>query len=436
MHFKLVTENAALCFGSRPAMIDGAQGVASALYGEQAIAFGGFRRAQQVDEEIGGYAGHIAGDDQIPVGGGRLQSGADAAERSAIAIAIGEGRQSEMSVALGGADQRYGRGRGANASGNVFDQRGISPRQQGFILPHAETASTGQHEPGMGTARSFPGAEGFHEKIVPISREKMVTISRCGTGVVESNKKVYICCLAVLVMLAASPMRAADSAGASSLLSPPQHAPTVSTIRVDRRTGKLVRVISGPGAPESRSTRPISIPPPPARIGELVERSARANNVDPLLVQSVIQVESNYNTYAVSNKGAEGLMQLMPSTSRMLGVTNSFDPVENIEAGVKYLKYLQSLYHDDRLALAAYNAGPGAVSKYSEVPPYPETQNYVERVGQRYRAAHDAAAAAVPADRAAGSQAVQSPPVEEKPVLEQFIDSDGRLHLKTVPRTQ
>ena len=160
---------------------------------------------------------------------------------------------------------------------------------------------------------------------------------------VEPNKKVYICSLAVLAMLAASPMRAAEPAGASTLLSTPTHAPTVSTIRVDRRTGKLVRVVTGAGASsiESRNARPISIAPPPAHLRELVERSARANDVDPLLVHSVIQVESNYNPYAVSNKGAEGLMQLMPSTSRMLGVTNSFDPVENIEAGVKYLKYLQ-----------------------------------------------------------------------------------------------
>jgi hypothetical protein len=246
-------------------------------------------------------------------------------------------------------------------------------------------------------------------------------------------------------MLAASPTRAAEPAGASSLLSPSSHGGTVSTIRVDRRTGKLVRVPAGSQVPEtqaagSRNLRAIPIPAPPAHISELVERSARAHMVDPLLVHSVIQVESNYNPYAVSNKGAEGLMQLMPSTSRMLGVTNSFDPVENIEAGVKYLKYLQSMYHDDRLALAAYNAGPSAVSKYSEVPPYAETQNYVERVGQRYRAAHDAAAAAGPDAGAAINQqaapAAEAQTLEAQPILEQFIDSDGRLHLKTVPRTQ
>jgi len=248
-------------------------------------------------------------------------------------------------------------------------------------------------------------------------------------------------------------MRAADPAGNSSLLAPPSNAAPnegkVSTIRVDRRTGKLVRVVSEPQAVGSQAAgprpsglpaaRPIAIPTPPARISELVERSARAHQVDPLLVHSVIQVESNYNPYAVSNKGAEGLMQLMPSTSRMLGVANSFDPVENIEAGVKYLKYLQSVYHDDRLALAAYNAGPSAVTKFNEVPPYPETQNYVERVGQRYRAAREASGAQDAGDGTNAGDAQADPPapaepVETHPKLEQFIDSDGRLHLTTAPQ--
>ncbi len=154
-------------------------------------------------------------------------------------------------------------------------------------------------------------------------------------------------------------------------------------VRVDRRTGKLVRTVSG--GDSSRSWRPVA--PPPAQIQQLVEKSARAHNVDPLLVQSVIQVESNYNHFAVSPKGAEGLMQLMPGTARMLGVSNSFDPAENIEAGVKYLRYLQNVYQDDRLALAAYNAGPKAVDKYKGAPPYAETQDYVNQVGQRYQTA-------------------------------------------------
>src|SRR6185295_10367102 len=122
-------------------------------------------------------------------------------------------------------------------------------------------------------------------------------------------------------MLAASPMRAADQNTAGK----------VSVVRVDRRTGKLVRTVSA--ASELAAVKvPAKRSEVPGRIGELVEESARTHHVDPLLVHSVIQVESNYNPYAISVKGAEGLMQLMPAPSRMLGVSNSFDPGQNIEA--------------------------------------------------------------------------------------------------------
>ena len=225
-------------------------------------------------------------------------------------------------------------------------------------------------------------------------------------------------------MLAASPMRAAEAAP-SSLLTPVADAGKLSVVRVDRRTGKLVRAVSG-GA-----TRPPFIAPPPAHIQELVEKSARAHNVDPLLVQSVIQVESNYNHYAVSPKGAEGLMQLMPGTARMLGVSNSFDPDENIEAGVKYLRYLQGIYQDDRLALAAYNAGPKAVDRYKGTPPYAETQDYVNQVGQRYQSAKKMEAAKNAAQAAAAVVDTAAPAVEKHPKLEQSIDQNGRLVLRT-----
>jgi soluble lytic murein transglycosylase-like protein len=234
-------------------------------------------------------------------------------------------------------------------------------------------------------------------------------------------------------MLAASPMRAADSA-TSSLLTPAADAGKVSVVRVDRRTGKLVRTVSGG---ESRP-KLATIPSPPAQIQQLVEKSAKAHNVDPLLVQSVIQVESNYNHYAVSPKGAEGLMQLMPGTARMLGVTNSFDPAENIEAGVKYLRYLQNVYQDDRLALAAYNAGPKAVDRYKGAPPYAETQDYVNQVGQRYQTAKQVEAARMEAEKAAAQAAatgdateIIAPAEEQHPRLEQSIDQNGRLVLRT-----
>ena len=198
-------------------------------------------------------------------------------------------------------------------------------------------------------------------------------------GLALGNKIVYICLTLALVMLAASPMRAAD---AESNASPTSYK---TVVKVDPRTGKLVRtqVALHPATPSAAIA--------PASVRELVEKTSRAHNVDPLLVDSLIRVESNYNPNAISPKGAEGLMQLMPPTARMLGVSDSFDPAENIEAGVKYLKYLQDLYKDDRLALAAYNAGPGAVDRYKEVPPYPETQKYVESVGKKYGEARSAA---------------------------------------------
>jgi soluble lytic murein transglycosylase-like protein len=200
-------------------------------------------------------------------------------------------------------------------------------------------------------------------------------------------------------------------------------------VRANKKTGKLVTVaIPVPAA---------SAAAPAADIAQLVQETARAHNVDPLLVHSVIQVESNYNPYAISRAGARGLMQLMPATARQLGVRNSFDPRQNIEAGVRYLKYLKDLYQDDRLALAAYNAGPNSVAKYSTVPPYPETQQYVQRVGERYvearRAAGFAPAAAL---RSGSADAPQAPVVsteEKHPRLEQFRDEYGRLHLRTAP---
>jgi soluble lytic murein transglycosylase-like protein len=158
-----------------------------------------------------------------------------------------------------------------------------------------------------------------------------------------------------------------------------------------------------------------------------VDQAAKWYDIDPLLVHSVIQVESNYNPYAISNKGAEGLMQLIPSTARRFGVKNSFDSRDNIEAGVRYLRYLKNIFGDDRLALAAYNAGEGAVARYGWIPPYPETQQYVYRVGKKYGEARRAAERK-PAPILA--QAAKQH-VEEHPKLEQYRDEQGRIGLRT-----
>jgi membrane-bound lytic murein transglycosylase B len=112
---------------------------------------------------------------------------------------------------------------------------------------------------------------------------------------------------------------------------------------------------------------------------DLITAAAEANGVDPLLVQALIQVESNYQPRARSPKGAMGLMQLMPSVAREYKVRNAYDPKANIDAGVRKLKSLLEKYSVD-LALAAYNAGEGAIQRFGGVPPYRETQNYVSRI--------------------------------------------------------
>ncbi len=120
---------------------------------------------------------------------------------------------------------------------------------------------------------------------------------------------------------------------------------------------------------------------------ETVRHAASANSLDPALLHAVIAAESNHDPRAVSPQGARGLMQLMPATARHLGVTDPYDPVQNIHAGARYLSELKEMFRGNLgLTLAAYNAGPGAVLRHgSRIPPYEETRRYVPRVMQFYR---------------------------------------------------
>lgn len=151
----------------------------------------------------------------------------------------------------------------------------------------------------------------------------------------------------------------------------------------DRKLDAGARTYEVPGAPTIRSTRPVPSRTIGDRFEPLVLEHASRNKLRPELIRAVIQVESGFNPRARSPKGAIGLMQLMPATALELGVQNPYDPAENIRGGAAYLRQLLNRYDgDEELALAAYNAGAGAVDKYGRaVPPYRETRDYVKKVG-------------------------------------------------------
>ena len=131
-------------------------------------------------------------------------------------------------------------------------------------------------------------------------------------------------------------------------------------------------------------------------VDNFIVESGKRNSVDPLLLYSIMHQESSFKARAMSNKGARGLMQLMPFTASRFGVTNIWDPKQNIEGGARYMRFLLNLFNGDvQLALAGYNAGEGAVMKYGyQVPPYSETREYVRRIGNRYSMIRDPEAVA------------------------------------------
>jgi soluble lytic murein transglycosylase-like protein len=164
--------------------------------------------------------------------------------------------------------------------------------------------------------------------------------------------------------------------------------------------------VGNPGRPASSSSAPFT----PAQMTQMLARAGAAHNIDADLLASVVQAESAGNPFAVSRAGAQGLMQLMPSTASQLNVHNSFQPEENIGGGTAYLDQLLTRYdpnNDARglaLAVAAYNAGPAAVDRYHGIPPYPETRAYVARIIREFNRRKRAASTSHPALAAANAK--------------------------------
>jgi soluble lytic murein transglycosylase-like protein len=153
--------------------------------------------------------------------------------------------------------------------------------------------------------------------------------------------------------------------------------PRLATAEFERLVGTTLneaRESSPPAGPISRST-----------VDRYIAESAAASGIDPALLAAMISNESGFNPYATSGAGARGLMQLMPQTAASLGVTDAYDPEQNVRAGARYLRALLDRFGTLQLAVAAYNAGPAAVERYGGIPPYVETRAYVRDVLARYR---------------------------------------------------
>jgi hypothetical protein len=405
------------------AVIDGAEGfeAASRAAGQDDRGSGTAGGVQQIAQECGGEFGHVAGDDQVPVRRGVMQGGEDSAERTLIGVTIGD------AVEFAVADEGDIAGGEANLGGDGLHEGNSVEREPGLVAAHTGTAPPCQH------ISRASHSEMITLGLLPSScrRDTPVVLTSSGPMKRENILRDF-CFRLVLSTFIAGAVFAAGSER-------PQH--FTSVVRSDQRTGKLVRsmIVSPKAVAEQRiaetvvpahvlgTDTPVAAPEPtsyPAGIDEAVERIAAEHSLPPQLIHSVIKVESNYNPRAISNKGALGLMQLIPSTARRFGVADVFNPIQNIQGGAKYLRYLLDLFDGSYpLALAAYNAGEAAVVRYGGIPPFAETQNYVVLVRKHLEQAKKEAAAKAAAKPAPVIEAAQTGPAH---VVEE-VQADGTV---------
>ncbi len=395
-------------------MIDGAKGLRPPRWplGNHAIpkvTLFHFSQIQHRFKHLARECGHIARGYEIPIGRtldiGELQGRMNARQRASARHGVGHDGVSKISVSSRITHQGDGSRSLADNAGRAIEQTAVSNLEKSLVRPHARTVAADQHE-----------ARPTHREMIPLSLKS-------DFSTVHQTTIMHFCFIISAIMAAA----------ALAFAETPRRITTV--VRADERSGRLVRsvvvmpkVISAqalPMAPEPVPAEPVAI----SGMETMIDRIAEEQAVEGPLVHSVIKAESNYNPFAISPKGALGMMQLIPATARRFGVANSFNPKQNVEGGVRYLRYLLELYKGDYpKAIAAYNAGEAAVARYGGIPPYPETRNYVLQVARNLKVARQhtngkpkpAPAAHVETARAATYNPIRA-----------SVREDGRVYYRT-----
>jgi soluble lytic murein transglycosylase-like protein len=197
--------------------------------------------------------------------------------------------------------------------------------------------------------------------------------------------------------------------------------------------GKVVFTNLVERVPEPATPASAPVAAAPNSIEALADSISANHGVDPALVRAVIRTESNFNRFAVSNKGALGLMQLIPSTGRRFGVRDFFDPQQNIDGGVRYLKFLLEKFNGNLdLSLAAYNAGENLVQRLGRVPAIPETRNYVRKVLGSYRTKSTPLTAPTAAQAPSSTPAAAPVSASEPPKIYRTVDARGVVHFSNI----
>jgi hypothetical protein len=401
-------------------MIDGAEwfGTPGWPGGREHIGIGGFGGIQKTPQKIARDRGHIACQHQIPIFRGKRESGEHSAKRAFAGIAVGKDGITEQAIFLRVSHQQDLTGSRRHSGRHVLAEHAAMKRQQRLVPPHSRAAAAHQYVPRPAHTEMIPSRIKSASRSGALNEQK-AKVSLASAARVSIIRKYNILrrfCFSFGLLpvvcggLLNSSLQAADA--------------ITSVVRADPHSGKLVRVVLPPlRSPSANASLPSS------ELASAVDRIAAEHALPPELIHSVIKVESNYNPFAISPKGALGIMQLVPETARRFGVSNAFNPEENIQGGAKYLKYLLDLYHGDYpLALAAYNAGEGAVARHGGVPPYPETRNYVDGVKKQLE---KAAAAKTPEPKQAilssrSATGAEDTAPEYNPIR-QIVEPDGSV---------